>query len=114
MQASHLRSAAERTRASCARSACPPPASPQLIAINVEDPLATLLNDIDDVFVHMPGAVEALHHWLRHYKTPVLNEFGYDGVPQNRAFSEALIEETHEAWEKLIVERGSAATVAKV
>lgn len=85
----------------------------QLIAINVEDPLAPLLNDIEDLNVHMPGAAESLHHWLKHYKTPVLNEFAFDGVTQNRAFAETVIDETHHEWKRLIEERGSAAVVPK-
>lgn len=47
------------------------PPSPQdwkAIGINAEDPAAELLNDIDDLDVHMPGAAEALHRWLKYYK----------------------------------------------
>ncbi len=81
------------------------------IGINVEDPLATMLHDIDDLYVHMPGAVEALHKWLKLYKSPAINEFAFEGRAQNRAFAEALVEETHEQWQALIEQRGGAATV---
>lgn len=91
----------------------PRPAPLQLIAINVEDPLAPLLHDIDDLEAHMPGAVPALHHWLRHYKQPLLNEFAYGGAAKGRGFAETLIEETHEAWERLVAVRGHGATVSK-
>ena len=85
----------------------------KLIGINISDPLAPLLNDIDDVKVHMPGAVEALHHWLRHYKMPTLNEFAFGGEARQRAYAEKLIEETHGEWVKLTEERGSRAVVDK-
>jgi inorganic pyrophosphatase len=85
----------------------------QLIGINKEDPLFPLLNDLEDVEVHMPGAVAALHHWLRHYKMPTLNEFAFGGMAQSRKFAEELVEETHEEWEKLVGERGSRAVVGK-
>lgn len=81
--------------------------------MSAEDPLAPQLNDIDDVRVHMPGAIEAVHKWLKYYKTPVVNEFAYGGAAQPRVFAERLIEETHEAWQALIEARGAGATVSK-
>ena len=80
----------------------------KLIAINCEDPLADVLNDIDDVFVHMPGCVEALHRWLKYYKSPVINTFGFGGAAQSREFAESLIDETHRQWEELLLQRGKA------
>jgi inorganic pyrophosphatase len=84
----------------------------KLIAINCEDPYADMLNDVDDVDVHMPGATTALHRWLRFYKTPTINEFGFNGRYQNRAFAESIVEETHHQWEKLVEERGKAPVLA--
>lgn len=77
----------------------------KLICINVEDPLAHLLHDIEDVYVHMPGAVEAFHHWMKHYKTPSINEFAFEGKCQPRKFAESILEETHVDWVKLVEER---------
>ena len=37
----------------------------KIIGINTEDPLSEQLNDIDDLAVHMPGAMESLHRWLK-------------------------------------------------
>lgn len=62
----------------------------KLIAINTEDPLAALLHDIEDVEVHCPGAVAALHHWLRHYKAPLINEFAYEGAAKGRCVAERV------------------------
>lgn len=77
----------------------------KLVCINVEDPLAKHMHDIDDVKVQMPGAVEALHHWLKYYKSPDINEFGFEGKAQNRHFAEEVLEETHVEWKKLVEER---------
>lgn len=87
----------------------------QLISINTEDPLAPLLNDLDDLEVHLPGTVESLHRWLRLYKSKdgIINEFGFEGKAQGRKFSEELIEETHEDWRALVEARGGKATVSK-
>ncbi len=71
----------------------------KLIAINVADPMAHLLNDLADIETHMRAASS--------------NEFAFDGKAQGRAYSEALIEETHEDWEALIEERGKAAIHVK-
>ena len=85
----------------------------QVIAINVQDPLANLLNDIDDVQVHLPGCLEAIHRWLKLYKSPAVNTFAFGGKPQDRKFAIAIIEETHKEWKQLIDDRGKSATVAK-
>ena len=60
----------------------------------------------------MPGAVEALHRWLKYYKLPVVNTFGFDGRPQNREFAEGIVEETHEQWRHLVEARGKAPVLA--
>lgn len=85
----------------------------QVIAINVQDPLASLLNDIDDVQVHLPGCLEAIHRWLKLYKSPAVNTFAFGGKAQDRKFAIAIIEETHKEWRQLIEDRGKSATVAK-
>ena len=83
----------------------------KLIAINAEDPMAEHLNDIDDLHAHMPGAAEALHRWLKYYKTPTINKFAFDGEAQPRAFAEEVLEECHQQWRHLVEERGKAALV---
>ena len=52
----------------------------QVIAIDVDDPLAKELNDISDVEKQLPGHVSGIREWFRWYKTPddkPLNEFGF-------------------------------------
>jgi len=74
----------------------------KVVAIAVDDPLAEEYNDIDDV----PDAVkDGIREWFRWYKTPddkPLNGFGFDEKFLNKAESEKVIEETHEAWKKLM------------
>ena len=83
----------------------------KVIAIAETDPLAPLLNDVADVEAHIPGCITAVHDWLRDYKAPKINEYGFDGQCMDRAFAEAAIAETHEFWEKLVAEKGGRAVV---
>lgn len=55
-------------------------ACPQVIGIDVDDPLAKDLNDIADVEKLLPGYVSGIREWFRWYKTPddkPLNAFGF-------------------------------------
>ncbi|KAJ1339400.1 hypothetical protein BSLG_005966 [Batrachochytrium salamandrivorans] len=53
----------------------------KVIVIDVNDPLAHKLNDIEDVERHLPGLLRATNEWFRIYKIP-------DGKPENNfAFS---------------------------
>lgn len=47
------------------------------IVIDVNDPLALKLNDIDDVESHLPGLLDGTKRWFRTYKVP-------DGKPENK------------------------------
>lgn len=87
----------------------------QLLAINIEDPLAHLIHDIEDLEVQMPGTVSSIHYWLKMYKSAsgVINDFAFDGKAQGRKFAEELVAETHEDWKRLIEERGQGAIVEK-
>ncbi|GMF76179.1 unnamed protein product [Aspergillus oryzae] len=53
----------------------------KVIVIDVNDPLAPKLNDVEDVERHLPGLLRATNEWFRIYKIP-------DGKPENQfAFS---------------------------
>ena len=53
----------------------------KVMVIDVNDPLAPKLNDIEDVERHLPGLLRATNEWFRIYKIP-------DGKPENQfAFS---------------------------
>ena len=76
--------------------------------------MASHLNDVEDVDLHMPGAINALRTWLRLYKLPVVNSFVFDGEARDRAFAEGLVEETHGHWQSLVAGKaeGSASSGA--
>jgi inorganic pyrophosphatase len=83
----------------------------KVICINVEDHYASKIHDVADIEAHMPGCISAIHDWLRDYKLPQVNKYGFDGKCMNRDFAEAVVAETHEFWKLLIEERGGQALV---
>lgn len=81
----------------------------KLISIDVNDPLASQMNDIGDVEILMPGLLRATHEWFKIYKIPdgkPANEFAFNGEAKDRAFAEKVIDETHKFWKKLIESTG--------
>lgn len=97
----------------------------KLIAIDIKDPMAEKLNgminvnvwvkrdcwhicinpDIEDVEKYFPELIKATHHWFKIYKIPdgkPANEFAFNGECKNKAYAQAVVEETHEAWKRLI------------
>ena len=76
----------------------------KIIAINVDDPAATQVNDIADVERVMPGKIDAVREWFKMYKTAEgkgENEYGYGGEAKDAAFAMNVIEETHSSWKGL-------------
>jgi nucleosome-remodeling factor subunit len=83
----------------------------KVIAIDVNDPLANELNDIDDVETHMPGFLMATNEWFRIYKIPTgkpENQFAFNGEAKNKAFANAIIEQAHGQWRNLIARDGKS------
>ncbi|GAA5835962.1 hypothetical protein JCM9279_002152 [Rhodotorula babjevae] len=77
----------------------------KVLVIDVNDPLAAKLNDIEDVERHMPGLVRATNEWFRIYKIPdgkPENTFAFSGEAKNRKYATEVVHECHEAWRKLI------------
>jgi len=61
----------------------------KIIVIDVNDPLAEELNDIDDVESHMPGLLSATVKWFRFYKAPdgkPVNEVAFQGQFKDRRY----------------------------
>ena len=76
----------------------------KIIAIDVNDPLASKLNDINDVDTHLPGLLDATRDWFRIYKIPTdkpANSFALDGKYFDRAFALKQIQHDHESWANL-------------
>jgi inorganic pyrophosphatase len=55
----------------------------KVIVVDVNDPLAPRLNDIEDVERHLPGLIRATNEWFRIYKIP-------DGKPEVSGVTRAL------------------------
>lgn len=76
----------------------------KVIAISANDPLAAELNDIQDVEAKCPGVVSGIREWFRWFKTPdgkPLNAYGFSGAALPKAKAVEVVQETHEAWQKL-------------
>ncbi|KAI8066845.1 inorganic pyrophosphatase [Gongronella butleri] len=81
----------------------------KVITIDVNDPLAPKLNDIEDVEKQLPGLIRATNEWFRIYKIPdgkPENVFAFSGEAKNKKYATEVIMETHDAWKALI--NGSA------
>jgi inorganic pyrophosphatase len=77
----------------------------KVIVIDVNDPLAPKLNDVEDVERHLPGLLRATNEWFRIYKIPdgkPENQFAFTGECKNKAYAMDVIHECAEAWERLI------------
>jgi inorganic pyrophosphatase len=73
----------------------------KLMAININDPLASQLNDINDIEKVMPGFLRASREWFQFYKVPTgkpENKFAFDGQYKNKEFALKVLDETHGFW----------------
>ncbi|XP_023530049.1 soluble inorganic pyrophosphatase 6, chloroplastic-like [Cucurbita pepo subsp. pepo] len=77
----------------------------KIVAISLDDPKASLVNDIDDVEKHFPGTLTAIRDWFRDYKIPdgkPANRFGLGNMPANKDYALKVIEETNKSWANLV------------
>jgi len=61
----------------------------KVIVVDVKDPLASKLNDVEDVERHLPGLLRATNEWFRIYKIPdgkPENQFAFTGECKNKAY----------------------------
>ncbi|KAG7926123.1 hypothetical protein KL925_003885 [Ogataea polymorpha] len=82
----------------------------KVIVIDVNDPLAPKLNDIEDVEKHLPGLLRATNEWFRIYKIPdgkPENQFAFSGECKNKKYAEEVIAECNNSWKKLIAGESS-------
>ncbi|AEO53550.1 hypothetical protein MYCTH_2295040 [Thermothelomyces thermophilus ATCC 42464] len=87
----------------------------KVIVIDVNDPLAPKLNDVEDVERHLPGLLRATNEWFRIYKIPdgkPENQFAFTGECKNKSYAMDVIRECNEAWEKLITGKTAASNIA--
>ncbi|PWW80242.1 pyrophosphatase-domain-containing protein [Tuber magnatum] len=87
----------------------------KVIVIDITDPLAPKLNDIEDVERHLPGLLRATNEWFRIYKIPdgkPENQFAFSGECKNKKYATDVIRECSEAWEKLISGQSDSNTIS--
>jgi len=73
----------------------------KIIGIDVTDPEADKLNDIEDLKALRPGYVEKMHDWFRDYKIPdgkAANKFAFNGEAKNRDYAFKVIDENNQLW----------------
>ncbi|KAL0081354.1 inorganic pyrophosphatase [Phycomyces blakesleeanus] len=77
----------------------------KLVAIDVNDPNASDMNDISDVEKKYPGLLNDTIDYFRKYKIPVgdgPNEFMFSGKAQDKEYAIGQIMTTHNHWKKLV------------
>jgi len=77
----------------------------KIICIDVNDPLAEKLNDINDVETHLPGLLDATRDWFKIYKIPTgkpANNFAENGKFFDREFALKTIQHDHHSWVNMI------------
>ncbi|KAL5640198.1 hypothetical protein ACGC1H_007467 [Rhizoctonia solani] len=85
----------------------------KVIVVDVNDPLAPKLNDVEDIERHLPGLIRATNEWFRIYKIPdgkPENAFAFSGEAKNKKYATEIIHECHEAWRRLITGEAPAKT----
>ncbi|KYK57708.1 Inorganic pyrophosphatase [Drechmeria coniospora] len=87
----------------------------KVIVIDVNDPLAAKLNDIEDVERHLPGLLRATNEWFRIYKIPdgkPENQFAFTGECKNKSYAMDVVRECAEAWDRLMTGKAPAGEVS--
>ena len=95
----------------------------KVLVVDVNDPLAPRLNDVEDIERHLPGLIRATNEWFRIYKIPdgkpevnrfaqaatkdqglieEQNVFAFSGEAKSKKYAVEIILECHEAWKRLI------------
>ncbi|GJC93213.1 inorganic pyrophosphatase [Colletotrichum higginsianum] len=76
----------------------------KIIAIDVNDTLAPLINSYEDVEKYRPGTIKTFRDWWTHYK--VARGSGVIDIVgdwyQNVTYIQSVIEESHKTWAELI------------
>jgi len=79
----------------------------KIVVIDLEDPLAAKLNDVNDLQTLVPEKLKEAFEFLRDYKIPdgkPANFFAFNGELKNKAFAINIVEETNKDWQGLIAQ----------
>ncbi len=77
----------------------------KVLVVNVNDPLAKEVTDVDDLYRVLPGLLHATFSWFRTYKVPdgkALNVFAFREQVQSKQYAMEVIEECNASWKKLV------------
>ncbi|CAO3643490.1 unnamed protein product [Cunninghamella echinulata] len=77
----------------------------KVLAIDINDPLAKQINDVNDIDQHFPGLIDATRRWFKIYKIPdgkPENQFAFNGECKNKDYALSVVQETHESWKRLV------------
>jgi len=77
----------------------------KLLAIDVNDPVADQLEDVQDIEKFFPGLLRASVEWFQFYKVPdgkPENQFAFNSEAKNAAFAKNVVSETHTFWQRLV------------
>lgn len=77
----------------------------KVMAIDVTDPLADKLNDVQDIDKHFPNLLHETREWFRNYKVPdgkPQNEFALNEEFKGKDYALQVIQETGQYWSNLI------------
>ncbi|KAH0944630.1 hypothetical protein HN011_008894 [Eciton burchellii] len=82
----------------------------KIIAIDINDPLADQINNVNDIEKHCPGLLKATIEWFKIYKIPdgkPENHFAFNGEAKSHDFAMHVIEEVHQHWQNLVKQEDS-------
>lgn len=77
----------------------------KVVVIDVEDPLASQVDDFSQVEEKMPLLLAETRRWFKNYKRPTgkpENAFIFDGEYQSREQTLQVIKDCHKAWKDLV------------
>ncbi|KAJ1721688.1 Inorganic pyrophosphatase [Coemansia erecta] len=86
----------------------------KILAIDVNDPLAAKMNDVEDIERYMPGLLHATNEWFRIYKIPdgkPENQFAFGGEAKPMSYALDVVKDTAEAWTGLVSGKTSAGDI---
>lgn len=82
----------------------------KIISIDVNDKLASKINDVVDVEIHFPHVLSNLKTWFKNYKLPMgkpENKFAFNGEWRDKSKALSVIEECNERWKSLVAGKSS-------